>query len=327
MLDILSQVSGILGTDTRTLLLFGLFGGSLILLLGLSAFVRGTEADRISRRMGGEAALSPRPDLLSHKERDPSGIAKAFSPTNKRERSQIQRDLAQAGFAGPNAVLVYYGLRIGLGLVFPGLFALIVLFHDMLPFPLSLKATIGQLVGTQLLILFAAAILLGFYGPAVWLKGRSADRRQRVEMAFPNALDLLQVSIEAGIGFDAALSRVAEEMANACPEISTELVSAQQEILAGRNREEAYRGMADRLGIDEAYAFINVVLQSRRFGTSMSQALLAYSADMRQRREIRAQEKANKLPVYMSGVMAALMMPSLLIVTVGPVVIRYLNTF
>jgi tight adherence protein C len=111
------------------------------------------------------------------------------------------------------------------------------------------------------------------------------------------------------------------------PEIHQEFPAAQNEILAGRDRAHAYRQMAERLGIDEAYAFINVILQSMRFGTSMGQALLAYSADMRQRREIRAQEKANKLPVYMSAVMAGLMMPSLLIVTIGPVVIRYINTF
>ena len=212
-------------------------------------------------------------------------------------------------------------------MVLPALLAALVLFREFLPLPVSFKAGLGQLNTTQLLLGFAVFILLGFYGPAAWLSARTRDRRDRVQKAFPNALDLLQVSVEAGHGFDAALSRVADEMVLASPEVSGEFHAAQQEILAGRDRESAYRRMAERLGIDEAFAFTNVILQSMRFGTSMSQALLAYSADMRQRREIRAQEKANKLPVYMSAVMALLMMPSLLIVTLAPVVIRYMNTF
>jgi tight adherence protein C len=136
----------------------------------------------------------------------------------------------------------------------------------------------------------------------------------------------LQVGVEAGMAFDAALARVGEEMRSSAPEVCDEFRVVQTEILAGRDREAAYRDMADRLGIDEAFGFVNVVSQSIRFGTSMSSALLTYSAEMRQRREMRAQEKANRLPVLMSAVMAGLMMPALLIVTIGPVVLRYLET-
>ena len=185
----------------------------------------------------------------------------------------------------------------------------------------------GQVAGNELLMLFGVMILVGFYGPAFWLSSRATERRHRVELGFPNALDLMQVSIETGLGFDSALARVSAELQSTVPEIAQEFTLAQQEILAGRDREGAYHAMADRLAIDEAYAFVNVVLQSIRFGSSMSQSLLTYSAEMRQRRELRAQEKANKLPVMMSAVMALLMMPALLIVTIGPVVLRYVQTF
>ena len=329
MIEMLNEVAGRLDVDPRFLIIGGLFAGSLLVFLAIVSVIRGRADDAVSRRMRGvgEAALAGGPGILLDPDRDPSGIARAFLPTQTRERNQVRRDLAHAGFTGPNAVLVYYGIRIGFGLILPALLAGLVLFRDFLPLPEGLRTGLGQLGPAQLMFGFALMILLGFYGPAAWLSARTRDRRTRVEMAFPNALDLLQVSVEAGLGFDAALSRVAEEMKIPSPEIHKEFTAAQQEILAGRDREHAYRQMAERLGIEEAYAFINVILQSMRFGTSMGQALLAYSADMRQRREIKAQEKANKLPVYMSAVMAGLMMPSLLIVTIGPVVIRYINTF
>lgn len=329
MIELLNDVSGQLGVDARYLILSGLFFGSLLVFIAIVTTVRGRAEDRVSRRMrgAGSGAMAGGSGILVDPERDASGLALAFLPTETHERNKIRRDLTQAGFGGPNAVLVYLGLRIGLGLVLPACLAAVVLFRDVLPLPDAVKSALGQLGTSQLLIGFALVIMIGFYGPALWLTTRARDRRQRVEMAFPNALDLLQVSIEAGLGFDAALSRVAEEMEKSSPEISAEFTAAQQEILAGRDRERAYSRMAERLSIEEAFAFTNVVLQSMRFGTSMSQTLLAYSADMRQRREIRAQEKANKLPVYMSAVMATLMMPALLIVTIGPVIIRYMNTF
>lgn len=329
MIEMLNDLATRLGTDPRYLVLGGLFAGSLLVFIAIVSAIRGRAEDPVLRRMkgAGDMALAGGPGILRDIEQDPSGIARAFLPTETRERNKVRRDLEHAGFTGPNAVLVYYGVRIGFGLVLPALLAALVLFRDVVPMPAGLREGLGQLGTSQLMIGFALFILLGFYGPAAWLAARTRDRRGRIEMAFPNALDLLQVSVEAGLGFDAALSRVAAEMKSTSPEIHKEFTDAQNEILAGRDREHAYRQMAERLGIEEAYAFINVILQSMRFGTSMGQALLAYSADMRQRREIRAQEKANKLPVYMSAVMAGLMMPSLLIVTIGPVVIRYMNTF
>jgi len=329
MIELLNETAGNLGVDARYMVIAGLFAGSLLVFLSLASVFRSRADDRVLRRMkgAGEAVLEGGPGILLERDHAPSGVAQAFLPTKTEERNKVRRELEFAGFTGPNAVLVYYGVRIGFGLVLPALLAALVLFREFLPLPVSFKAGLGQLNTTQLLLGFAVFILLGFYGPAAWLSARTRDRRDRVQKAFPNALDLLQVSVEAGHGFDAALSRVADEMVLASPEVSGEFHAAQQEILAGRDRESAYRRMAERLGIDEAFAFTNVILQSMRFGTSMSQALLAYSADMRQRREIRAQEKANKLPVYMSAVMALLMMPSLLIVTLAPVVIRYMNTF
>jgi tight adherence protein C len=334
MLTSFTPLAASLGLDPRTLVLGGLFAGSLLVFLSLVNVARDRSAIRVRARMRAAGAAANggtvSDDVVSlflAPETTPGGFAKAFLPTERRERNKVRRDLVHAGFTGPNAVLWFYGLRVIAGLLLPAVLALVFLYRDSLPLPGFIADRMGRVAGNQLLVLFGVMILVGFYGPALWLSARAKDRRGRIELGFPNALDLMQVSIETGLGFDAALARVASELETTSPEIALEFIGAQQEILAGRDREGAYQAMAERLGIDEAYSFVNVVLQSIRFGTSMSQSLLTYSAEMRQRRELRAQEKANRLPVLMSATMALLMMPSLLIVTIGPVVLRYLHSF
>ncbi len=324
MIDTIEQIAASFGGDPRHVALLGLLLGTFLVFLAIVVTFRERSHNATARRMRLAGAPT---DIFMAPDHDPAGLAKAFLPTEKRERNKVRRDLAHAGFRGPNAVVVYYALRTGVGLLLPTALASVVVLREQLPLPEAVKLQIGQLGPTQLMLGFAVLIVVGFFGPAIWLSARASERRDRVEKAFPNALDLLQVSVESGLGFDAALARVSDELAVAAPEISDEFRLAQQEIHAGRDRETAYHSMADRLAIDEAHAFVNVVLQSFRFGTSMSQALLAYSSEMRQRREILAQEKANKLPVYMSAVMAGLMMPALLIVTIGPVVLRYIQGF
>src|SRR5690606_40856759 len=126
--------------------------------------------------------------------------------------------------------------------------------------------------------------------------------------ASPNALDTLQSTVEGGLGFDAAMSRDGNEMKASAPAVAEEFRAVQHEIQAGRTRERALVDMAGRMGVDEVTAFANVVLQSMRFGTSMSDTLIAYAAEMRRARELMAQAKANRIPVYLSGFMAKMMM-------------------
>lgn len=325
MFDIFTRLSETMGIEPQMLIVGGVFLGAFLVFLSLVVtFQERTTAGTLKRM---NAANDPTTNLFVAPQADPSAIAKAFLPTERRARAKVRRDLAHAGLAGPNAVMTYYTIRIGIGLLLPAALAALVLLRDQLPLPAGIDAWLAQIGAQQMSMGLGTMVLIGFYGPAVWLANRATDRRERIELSFPNALDLLQVSVESGLGFDAALSRVAEELNVAAPDLSHEFDVAQREILAGRSRDATYQDMAERLGIEEAYAFVNVILQSMRFGTSMGQALLTYSADMRQRREIRAQEKANKLPVYMSAVMASLMMPALLIVTIGPVVLRYMSTF
>ena len=162
---------------------------------------------------------------------------------------------------------------------------------------------------------------------SVWLNGQVKERQLRITESFPNALDLLQVSIEAGLGFDAAMTRVANELAGVSPEIAFEFLTVQHQVAAGRSREVALQSMARNTGVDMVRSFSTVVVQSMHFGTSMAEALTTYSQEMRTTRELKAQEMANKLPVKMSAVLASLMLPAVVIVTIGPVVIRYIRVF
>jgi tight adherence protein C len=324
MLATINQIAENFGADPRHIALAGLLIGTFLVFLAIVTTMRGKSTSQISRRL---QAVDAPADIMIGPERDPNGFGKAFMPTKKAERNKLRRDLADAGFDGPNAVLLYFTLRTGVGLLLPVMLTAIVILRESLPLPDAIRGQLGELHSAQLLIGCAIFILVGFFSPAIWLSGRAAERRDRIEKSFPNALDLLQISVESGLGFDAALARVADELSIAAPDLSADFKVAQQEIYAGQDREKAYQAMAERLMINEAHAFVNVVLQSFRFGTSLSQALLAYSHEMRQRREIAAQEKANKLPVYMSAVMAGLMMPALLIVTIGPVVLRYIEGF
>lgn len=316
MFDSVTRISDATGLEPQLLIAGGVFPGAFLVFLGLVMTFQERAGARAMQRMS--AADNTTAGLLAAPETDPSSLAKAFLPTKRRERAKVRRDLAHAGFAGPNAVIKYYLIRVGIGLLLPAVLAAIVLLRDHVPLPQSIVAHLAGLGPRQMILGLGLMIVIGFYGPALWLAARASDRRARIEQSFPNALDLLQVSVGSGLAL---------EMQDAAPELSQEFAAAQREVLAGRDRDAAYQDMAERLGIDKAFSFVNVVLQSIRFGTSMGKALLAYSADMRQRREIRAQEKANKLPVYMSAVMAGLMMPALLIVTIGPVVLRYIATF
>ncbi|MGV6803388.1 MAG: type II secretion system F family protein [Ruegeria sp.] len=170
-------------------------------------------------------------------------------------------------------------------------------------------------------------MVAGFYGPSLWLRVRIKKRRQAIEHSLPNALDLLQVAIEAGLGFDAAMIRVSHEMAKAAPEISQEFSVLQLELQAGKERQAAFLDMANRVGIDEMSSFANAFLQSNQYGTSISASLRRFATDMRLDRELRAQEKANRLPVQMSAVMAMCMMPVLLLICLAPMLIRWVNMF
>ena len=329
MLNWLQTTLGDLNISTQTIFLVGAGLGGLLLTLGLTgAFAtRNPALQRIA-----QYTLHKRPNgidagLLRPSDADPTGLMKSLLPGDRKERSQVRRQLAMAGVTGPHGLRNYYLIRLGLGFVLPGaMIGLIFLSRSgILPLPDALAARLGAFSQSQLLITLSVLVAVGFFGPMYWLNARVTARRQAIDNSFPNVLDLLQISVESGLGLDAAMIRVANETVTNAPEISEEMMIAQREIQAGRSREKALLDMAARTGVAQVTSFANVVLQSLQYGSSIADALTVYSEEMRQARELRAQEMANKLPVKMSAIMASLMLPSLLMLALGPVVIRYIR--
>ncbi len=324
-------MDAIVGVDLppNALLLAAIGAGVFIAMVSITAALSPDPVSNRMRAIGRRAAPASAggPAILRPTAADPSGLDKVFVPEDEKERSAIRRQLESAGFRGPNAVRDFFVLRFLVGVALPAVLLLVFFFRGALDLPGPLAEIVMGVSRNQ--VLFTSVILLavGFYGPQLWLRHRMAARQRRIEENFPNTLDLLQISLEAGMGLDPAIDRVAREMAPVAPEISEEFLTLQSEIMAGRDRESALFAMAQRLGIDDAMAVANVIVQSQQYGSSVSEALMTYSEEMRIERELRAQEKANKLPVQMSGVIAGLMLPVLLLITLGPVVIRVIRVF
>ncbi|EYD76716.1 Type II/IV secretion system protein TadC, associated with Flp pilus assembly [Rubellimicrobium mesophilum DSM 19309] len=320
-----------LGLTPTTLLLAGIGLGCILGFVGIAALAgdRNPAAARLAA--GRSTRITARVDrgLLRNPDEDPKGLAKVFVPTDLSQRVQLARDLAQAGFSGRHSVRNYQLIRVVFGVLLPGaLLALLILARTPgVTMPLDIQSRVAHLTNNQIMIGLSLLVATGYFGPHYWLQGRVAERRRRIEEAFPNALDLLQVSVEAGLGFDAAMTRVGNELAPVSPDLSWEFLSVQRQVQAGRPREAALADMAARTGVETVRSFASVVTQSMQFGTSMSEALTAYAAEMRLYREMKAQEMANKLPVKMSAVLASLMLPAMVLITLGPVVIRFIRNF
>jgi len=173
----------------------------------------------------------------------------------------------------------------------------------------------------------SSAILagIGFYGPKFWLKLRGSRRQRDLTNGFPDALDLMLVCVEAGLGIDAAFTRVGQEMAHSHPLLAEQLAIVTLELRAGRSREDALRRLAERSGVEEIRAFTTLLIQSEKLGASVGQTLRIYAAEMRERRRMRAEEKAHRIPVLISIPLVAFMLPTMIGVLMLPAAISYIR--
>jgi tight adherence protein C len=291
--------------------------GALLLFIAVATMLRhrNPAAARIARGPGSRGLQRSDRGLLLGGDADPRGIMKGFIPTDRAQRTALQRKLAQAGYSSRDVIWNFTLIRIFLGLVFPALFLTLVVVGRLpgVAMPLNLGAVLGQLSSLHLITILTTLTAFGYYVPSLWLTDRVRERKERIEQAFPNALDLLQISVEAGLGFDTAMTRVGNELVRTSPDIAFEFLSV---AAPGAGRSRARRRAAwtwpTAPGVDTVRSFANVVQQSMQFGTSMGDALQAYAREMREIRETKAQEMANKLPVKMSAVLASLMLPALI---------------
>lgn len=225
----------------------------------------------------------------------------------------LRARLIAAGFTATYAPRVYTLVRLSLVVGLP----LLVLLY------FGLTGASPSLVKLYAFLIAAAA--LGLYLPAVIVRAR-ADRRQRqLVNGFPDALDLMLVCVEAGLGLEAAFARVGMEMTSSHPLLAEQFGAMVLELRAGRSHEDALRRMADRAGSDDIRAFATLLIQSTKLGSSIAQTLRIYASEMREKRRMRAEEKAHRLPVLISIPLVACMLPTMIGVLMLPAAIRVIR--
>jgi tight adherence protein C len=167
--------------------------------------------------------------------------------------------------------------------------------------------------------------LTGYYLPNLWIKMKKAWRQDKIIEGFPDALDLMVICVEAGMGMDAVISRVGEEMKLRNKVVSEEFRLLSLELRAGKPRREALKNLGIRTGLDDVASLMTLLIQTDKFGTSVAQALRVHSDSMRTKRQQRAEEIAAKLPVKLVFPLIIFMLPALLVTIVGPAVIKMIR--
>jgi tight adherence protein C len=227
-------------------------------------------------------------------------------PRSPKELGTLRLRLVQAGYRRDEALTIFFGIRV---------FFAIVLFL-VLSNPILIRPNMMLALG---------GLALGYVLPGMVLARMAKRRAHRIRLSLADALDLLVVSVEAGLGLDQALTRVGTELAFAHPELSDELKLINLELRAGKARAEALRNLADRSGVDDLSSLVTMLIQTDKFGTSVAQSLRVYSETLRTKRRQRAEEAAAKTGVKMVFPLVLCIFPSIWIVTIGPAAIKFVT--
>lgn len=284
---------------------FVLVSSATLLIASRARSSRARALGRLAARSAGPGLTLPSPALLYRELVNRIGT---IVPAAPKDLPQLKRRLVRAGFRNPAAVRYLQATRLvgatGLGL---GTFAL---------------ALHSGVEVDRLLMASAAAAAFGYIAPSQYVSLRMARRQHAVRRGLPNALDLMVICVESGLGIDQTIIQVAKELQVAHPEICDEFTVMNLELRAGKRRPEALHNLADRTGVEEVKKLVAVLVQTDRFGTSVAQSLRGHADYLRTLARQRAEERAAKLAVKLVFPIFFCVLPSLFIVTVGPVLIR-----
>lgn len=235
-------------------------------------------------------------------------FAHFLEPQNAEQMSASRQRMMRAGYKGKNAVRMFHFTQFALGL---GALAIGVIY--------SLYLSGSRDVSTQQLILSTIVPgAAGYYFPQYWIERRVQTRKEEIIQGFPDALDMMLVCVEAGQSLDQSIMRVAKESRAGYPALAEEFETVSHEVKAGKERVQVLKDMADRVGIPDIASFVTTLVQSSTFGTSIAEALRVYSAEMRDKRVMRAEEKANTLPTKLTLGTMMFTVPPLMIILIGP---------
>ena len=242
-------------------------------------------------------------------------LSKLARPSDNAELSMARLKMIRAGYRGDRALEIFLGLKILLAPTLPLLF-------------LQLNSHRAKPLGFPLDVVLAVWLCgLAFWIPNLILSGKIKERQQAIERSLPDAMDLLVTCVEAGLGLDAAMARVSEEMTLAAPVLAGELNQVFLEVHAGIPRADAFRRLAERTGVDDLRALAAMLIQTDLFGTSVARALRVHSDSMRVKRMQRAEEKAAMVSVKMTIPLIKCILPSLIAIVMGPAVAMIVRNF
>ncbi len=290
----------------------GLFG---LLLMGLTlptmmkrrpnafAKLKSQRPDKVASSGGGGQQLrrGEKGDKLER-------FAQFLEPQNMEEMSAAKMRMLQAGYRAKNSVRMFHAAQFMLGI---GALVLGTLYTIV-------RSATGEISTQQMIMFILIPGVAGYYLPRYWVNKRIKQRQTEIVQGFPDALDMMLVCVEAGQSLDQSIIRVGKESRAGYPALADEFDLIAHEIKAGKDRKDVMRDMAERCGIPDVASFVTTLIQSATFGTSIAEALRVYSAEMRDKRVMRAEEKANVLPTKLTLGTMLFTLPPLLIILIGP---------
>ncbi|MGB7244855.1 MAG: type II secretion system F family protein [Sulfitobacter sp.] len=307
--DINAMITDLLG-PLGLIIILGVFG-LIMVAITISLMLSQPEDPMAKLKKSIEAPKSTNPtQRLRQGDRNEQlqKFASFLEPQDVAELSKKQLQLRQAGYTGKDAVRMFHFAQMLLGLI--GLIAGVV------------YVTIlggGEGLSTQKMMLYTVGPGgIGYYLPIYWITRRVEARKEQIISGFPDALDMMLVCVEAGQSLDQCIVRVGRELRASYPELAQEFEIVAYEMKAGKDRITVLNDMGERCGVQDVSSFVTVLVQSAAFGTSIAEALRVYAGEMRDKRVMRAEEAANKLPTKMTLATMMLTVPPLLIILVGP---------
>jgi len=277
---------------------------------------RATLARRLVTSREGQLSSGPEPSIrISLDDGFLKRFEKIVTPQNPEERSQIQNRLLLAGYRRPSAMRLFYFSRAVLTIGMTVLAAIIVP-QVARGLPLLFNLSLIMVPG-----------ILGYLAPAIWLDQRTLSRTREAELVFPDVLDMLLICLEAGQSIDQACRRVSAEIGATSSVLAIEMNSINEELWAGKERARVFHDFAERLGVADIKAFATVLKQSDEYGVSIAETLRIYASEMRNKRMMKAEEKANLMPVKVAMGSIFFTVPPTMIIIGGPALIMIVRTF
>ena len=295
------------------------FLGLLLILIALPTVMKKTvdPLDRLKATKQEKVDTNATKKALRQANKDKlAKYSKFLEPESAEEYSAVRLKLLQAGYRSKNAVRTYHFLQfaLGIGLLIVGVMYAI------------LRSAVAD-PSTQMLIMMAVIPgAVGYMLPKYWVTKRQQERQEKITNGFPDSLDMMLVCVEAGQSMDQSILRVSKEIRAGFPALADEYEIVAQEMKAGKEKTQVLRDMAERAGVPDVASFVTVLIQSATFGTSVAEALRVYASEMRDKRVMRAEEKANTLPTKMTLATMMMTVPPLLIILLGPSVYEIAQT-